>query len=150
MVVAEQVDALEKLASIAALGGVNMGVNKRMMRLEGSFDLGEGRSQICFIRPSCMTGDKIVVTIYSACLRIRKGFLAGISREMAVDLLRRNESLTFARYGLMDEGDADMVVASADYMLDTLDPEELEHAIWHVAMAADAYEKEKGGGKDEY
>lgn len=147
----ERLEALEKLGSIATLGGINMGLNVQCMRLEGGFELGQGRSQSCFVRPSGMTGDgKMVVTIYSPCLRVKKGFLAGMSKEMALDLLRRNEDVLFARYGLMDDGEHDMVVASADCLLDTLDPEEFEHVIWHVAMAADAYERDKGGGKDEF
>ena len=146
----ERMEALEKVANVATLAGVNLGFNRQCMRLEGEFQLAGNRSQVCFVRPSGMTGDKMVITIYSPCLRVKKGFLAGMSREMAVDLLRRNENLCFARFGLMDEGDTEMIVASADCILDTLDPEELEHAIWHVAMAADAYEAERGSGKDEF
>jgi hypothetical protein len=150
MIVAERSEALEKLSSIAALSGINMGMNKRSMRLEGSFELPGGRTQVCFVRPSGMVGDKFVVTFFSACLRVKKGFLAGITKEMALDLLRRNENLIFARYGVIAEEDADLVVASADYLLDSLDPEEFEHAIWHVALAADSYENEMGKGRDEF
>jgi hypothetical protein len=150
MLVKERLEALEKLSSIAALGGVNMVLNQRMLRLEGEFSLPGNRSQICFVRPVGKVRDKVVVTFFSGCLRVKKGFLSGMSKEQAMDLLRRNESILFARYGLMSDDEADMVVASADYLLDTLDPEEFEHCIWHVAMAADAYEKEKGGGQDDF
>lgn len=150
MLVADRVEALEKLASIAALAGINMGLNKRAMRLEGEFELSGGRSQVCYARPSGMTADKFVITVFSPCLRIKKGFLAGISKELALELLRRNENLLFARFGIVSEDDADVVVVSADYLLDALDPDEFEHAIWHVAMAADAAERELGKGKDEY
>jgi hypothetical protein len=150
MIVADRVDALDKLASIAALAGVNMGRNDRAMRLEGEFQLDAQRSQVCFARPSGRVGDKVVVTFFSPCLRVKKGFLGGLSKELAITLLRRNENLLFARYGIVEEDDADVVVASADHLLDTLDPEEFEQAIWHVAMAADACEKEMGKGKDEY
>ena len=150
MLVDDRVEALDKLASIASLAGINMAVNERSMRLEGEFVLAENRTQVCYARPSGMVGDQFVVTFYSPCLRVKKGFFAGMTKDMATDLLRRNENLIFARYGLMDEGECEMIVASADYLLDTLDPEEFEHAIWHVAMAADTYEREKGGGRDEF
>ena len=149
MLVKDRLEVLEKLVSIAALGGVNMGVNQRMMRVEGEFSLPGNRTQLCFVRPSAKLRDQVVVTFYSGCLRVKKGFLSGMSKDMAIDLLRRNENMLFARYGLMSDDDADMVVASADYLLDSLDPEEFEHAIWHVAMAADQYEKEKSG-RDEF
>ena len=150
MLVKERLEALEKLVGIAELGGVNMVINQRSLRLEGQFMLPEDRSQICFVRPVVKLRDKIVVTFFSAALRVKKGFLSGVSKEMAVDLLRRNENLLFARYGIMSDEEADMVVASADYLLETLDPEEFAHAVWHVAIAADVYEKEKSGGKDEF
>ena len=89
-------------------------------------------------------------SLFSACLHVKKGFLSGMSKDMTVDLLRRDEGILFARHGLVSCGDGDMVVASADCLLDTLDPEEFLHAIWHVAMAADAYENEKSVGKDQF
>src|SRR5687768_1200905 len=75
----ETLEALEKLAGIAALGGINMGVNPAMRQLEGEFALPDGRSQLCFVRLSARLQGKIVVTFFSSCLTVKKGFLSGIS-----------------------------------------------------------------------
>jgi len=150
MIVAERTEALDKLANIAALAGIEMDVNRRAMRLEGVFVLSDGRTQMVHARPSGMAGDKFVVTLISPCVRVKKGLLGGLSKDTAIELLRRNEGLLFARFGLVEEEDAYVVVASADYLLDTLDAEEFEHAIWHVAMAADACEKDLGKGRDDF
>ena len=37
-----------------------------------------------------------------------------------------------------------MVVASNDHLLATLDPDELKASAFHVAFAADSYEKKHG------
>ena len=41
-----------------------------------------------------------------------------------------------------------MVVASIDHLLDTLDPDEFKASAFHVAFAADSYEKQHG--KDQF
>ena len=41
--------------------------------------------------------------------------------------------------------DYDVVVASIDHLLGTLDPDELRHSAWCVAIAADNYEEQHGG-----
>ena len=68
-----------------------------------------------------------------------------LSRQEAIDLLKKNEQVLFARYGMWSTADADMIVASVDHLLETLDPDELKTSMLCVALAADAYEKQHGG-----
>ena len=77
-------------------------------------------------------------------LALEKGWLGGVSKAMALDLLRRNEALMFARYGLFERDDECLIVASIDHLLDSLDPSELPASAFHVAKAADTYEAEHG------
>ena len=141
----EQLDVLEKVAEIATLAGIKGGVNEEKLRYEAGFDLEDGRSQVVHVRVSGQSMTQaIVVTFLSACLAVKTGFLKGLSKDQALELLKRNEKLMFARYGIWDVDGHDVIVASVDHLLDTLDPQEFHSHMWHVAMAADAYEREHG------
>ncbi|HLM75026.1 MAG TPA: hypothetical protein VK459_20090, partial [Polyangiaceae bacterium] len=74
----------------------------------------------------------------------KKGIFSGFSKQRALDLLRFNEQILFARYGIWENKSEVMVVASNDHLLATLDPDELKTSAFHVAFAADAYEKKHG------
>ena len=89
-----------------------------------------------------------VVHLFSPCLQVKKGLFKGITRDQAVDLLVKNEAMTFARYGVWQSDEGHMIVASVDHILDTLDPEEVKTSMHLVALAADAYEKLHG--QDQY
>jgi hypothetical protein len=92
-----------------------------------------------------MIGESPVVTFFSPAAVVKSGLFKGISKEQAIDLLVKNEQILFARYGVWPQDGQHMIVASVDHILDSLDPEEFEAHVWHVAFAADAYEKEQGG-----
>ena len=145
MSVREQLEGLERIAEMATVAGLKGSVDEDRMAFVMGFGLGQGRTQVVHVRIAGKSiQGKMVATFLSPCLVIQKGFLKGISREQAVDLLVRNERLVFARYGLWDGDGQSMVVASADAMLETLDPPEFEALAYHVAYAADGYEKEHG------
>ena len=137
-------EVLEKMSSIAALAGLKAQVDESNMHLEMCFGLPNDRSQVVYVRPTAKKQDSVVVTIFSPCLKVKKGLMSGISKQQALDLLKRNEDTLFARYGVWSAREADMIVASVDHLLDTLDPEEFMASAFHVAIAADIYEKEHG------
>jgi hypothetical protein len=145
MSIREQLEILEKVSDIAALAGIRGKIDEDRMVFGAGFNLPDNRSQIVYVRPTDATiKESVVVTFFSPCLVVKSGFMKGISKEQALGLLRANEQILFARYGLWTMGKQDMVVASVDQILDTLDPEEFEAHIWHVAMAADSFEKQHG------
>jgi len=140
-------EVLSKVADIATLAGIRGQVDQEREQFVAGFNLPDGRSQMVYVRVTNKTvGDSPVITFFSPCHVVESGFLKGITKDMAVDLLQKNEQMLFARYGLWTQGKTHMVVASVDQILDTLDPEEFNAHIWHVAFAADIYEKQQGGG----
>lgn len=149
MSVREQLEQLERLSQVATLAGLKVHVNEEAMRVEAVCGLDGGRSQAVYMRFTAKDPEgNPVVTLFSPCLRLKKGMFSGISKQQATDLLMRNERMLFARYGLWTSDKEEMIVASVDHLLDTLDPAELKASMFFVAVAADSYEKEHG--KDEY
>ncbi len=141
----QQLEVLEKISEVATLAGMRGEINEEALRFEAGFELPDNRNQIVYVRPLDESiGDSAVVTFFSPCVAIKSGFMKGISKDMALDLLARNEQTLFARYGVWLGQGADMIVASVDHLLDSLDPEEFRAHMWYVALAADNYEKEFG------
>ena len=140
---------LKKVGDVAALAGIRGKIDNDREQFVSGFELPEGRSQMVYVRLSANdVEDSVVITVFSPCHVFKKGLFKGISREQAIELLMMNEQITFARYGMWESGNEHMIVASVDSILDTLDPSELRAAMWHVAIAADAYERKYGGGDD--
>ena len=142
----KQLEILEKISEIAALAGVSGTINEDSLLFQTEFPTKEDRTQLVHIRalPNALH-DEDVVTFVSPCLAVKKGMLAGISKEKALDLLQRNErDLIFGRFGIWSGEKEDTIVVSIDHLLSTLDPKEFEFNAWSVAIAADRYEEEHG------
>ena len=144
MALREMLSVLERIEEIATLAGIKGRINPDQLRYEMGFGLDDGRSQVVYVRPVSASDKNPVVTIFSPCLIRKNGVFGGISKKMALDLLRRNEKTVFARYGIAEVRDQTLVVASADHLLENLDPPEFGASAFHVAMAADRYESEFG------
>lgn len=108
------------------------------------FGLPEGRTQEVYVSDSTSDAGLPVVSLFSTCLVVDKGLFKGISKPMALELLLMNESLNFARYGVQEDEESYIIVASCDLLLDSLNPEGLEAALECVALAADGYEAKFG------
>ncbi len=142
----KNIELLQRVADVAALAGIRGKVDKESEQFVSGFELPEGRNQMVYVRPSAQDiEDSAVVTVFSPCHVLKKGLFKGISKEQCIELLMMNEQITFARYGMWESQDELMIVASVDNILDTLDPPELRAAMWHVAIAADTYERKYGG-----
>lgn len=140
--------ALTKIAEIAKLAGIRGGVDDRG-RFRATFLMGENRSQVVYVFPTRRVPDGQVVNIFSICRIVKGGFLSGMSKGEALELLKLNEQIPFARYGIMqfDQGQI-VVVAGLDALLDTLDAAEFSAYLKAVAMCAETYEiKHEGKGK---
>jgi hypothetical protein len=148
MAIREFLNVLERVDEIATLAGMGGQINEDRLRFEMGFGLDNGRSQVVYVRPLPVSSKSPIITIFSPCLVKKKGMFQGISKKMAIDLLRRNEQVVFARYGICELEDGDVIIASADHMLETLDPPEFGTSAYHVALAADMYEREHG--QDEF
>lgn len=149
MSIEERLAILKQVSQVAALAGLKGAIDDNGQLFRMLFTTGENRDQMVFVRHSGRTpGGQTIVTFYSPCLTVKKSLFGGFSKDQAIGLLKRNETLMFARFGLMEREDEMIVVASVDHILETLDPEEMEATAWYLATAADAYEKEHGG--DDY
>ncbi|HZN93973.1 MAG TPA: hypothetical protein VFB81_14775 [Myxococcales bacterium] len=145
----DTVNALKRISEVAALAGIQTVVNEEAQRVEMGFGLDQGRSQVvCVKYMGKSPEDHDVITFFSPARVISKGFLKGMSRESAIELLRLNCNMMFARFGILESEKEVMIVASVDHLLDTLDPAELKHTALSVAIAADRYERKFG--KDEF
>ena len=141
-------EILERVSEVATLAGIKGKIEDERMHFAMGFGLPEGRSQVVYVRDTSGDDDRKVVTIFSPCFVLKKSMFSGFSKERALDLLRMNSHVRFARYGIVENKAETMIVASIDHLLDTLDPDEFEASAFHVAFAADAYEKKHG--KDEF
>ena len=108
------------------------------------FGLPEGRTQEVYVSDSTSDSGVPAISLFSTCLVVNKGLFKGISKQMALELLLLNETLNFARYGVQEDEESYVIVASCDLLLDSLEPEGLEAALECVALAADGYEAKFG------
>ncbi|MCA9176360.1 MAG: hypothetical protein KDB14_17860 [Planctomycetales bacterium] len=139
---------LQRVADIAKQAGISGDIHPQPGYFVAGFELPEQRSQIVYVRPKAGVEDHSLITVFSPCHVFKRGFLSGIGKSQCIELLQLNEKQPFARFGMWDDGKEQMIVASVDHLLETLDPSELRSAMWYVAMAADQYEKQHG--KDDF
>lgn len=144
-----RIEVLKRIESVVTLAGFRSAIDEENGRVRLGFDLGAGRAQTAYVTPvrTCNDGD-VVIQILSPCLRLKKGWMKGMSKETALDLLRRNQRMPFARFGVLEWDSELLVVVSVDALLDSLDPDELGAHVGSVVETADAYEREQG--LDEY
>ena len=69
----------------------------------------------------------------------------GLGHEQAMALLRLNENLYFARFGIWESSTDVMIVASMDAILESLDAAEILAYANYLSHAADEYEAKHGG-----
>lgn len=140
---------LERVSEVATLAGIKGQLIEDRVEYHMQFGLDQGRHQRVVVRDSSKDdAKKSVVTIFSPARVMKKGLFSGLSKEQAFELLRMNERMIFARFGIWETKAEIMVVASIDHLLDTLDPDEFKASTFCVAAAADDYERRYG--KDEF
>ncbi len=109
------------------------------------YQLSGGREQTVFVAESGTSpGGMTVISFVSPCQRLKAGFLGGMSKAQALDLLRRNAALPFAAFSLLSSEGGEMVCVRATQLLDTMDLAEFAASCECVATFADRYEAEQG------
>lgn len=140
-------EVMNRVSEVASKAGIKGEIDEEAEHFAAGFELPKDRSQMVYVKVTVTNEDgSHVVTIFSPCQVYKKRLMGmgGISKAQCIDLLVRNEQLTFARFGIWDGDGELMVVASVDQLLDTLDPPEFEAAMWHIAIAADSVEEPAG------
>jgi hypothetical protein len=142
-------DALKKIEQVATLAGLSGEIDEERMAFVMGFGLDQGRRQVVYARAAGRTRDEqTIVRLYSPCLIVKQGFLSGLSKERAIDLLRRNAEILLASYGIVESERESAVIASLDVLLEGLEPQAFLASALGVAIAADMYERKHG--KDQF
>lgn len=146
---AEYAAILKQIGDVAAVAGVRGQVDAEGGVFVTSFSFEGGRDHKVIVRPTGrVNGGRVVISFQAAAHEYpKKMFLSAFSQKDLIELLRKNEALMFARYGLVERNDDYLVVASADCLLDTLDGAEFMLTAHAVSKAADDYEATKGVDK---
>ena len=134
---------LDKITAIAELAGI--GGKRQADTLVYGWDLGEDRDQMVYVAPFAETaGGLKIICFFSPCERLGKGFLSGISKETAIQLLRLNSQLDFGHFCLMKLGGDELLCVRTTHLLETMDAEEFKQNCANVAQLADAWEEKIG------
>ncbi len=125
--------------------GIKLRYERGSNRLSYQYSLPEGRFQTVFVSPGEPTeNNERTIRFSSPCLDIStsKGRKL-LNKEMYRALLIKNcDSNLYCRFAISE--DEKMVFVLSDQLLDTIDNNELEMGLEHVAKTADAFEKEMG------
>lgn len=140
---------VNQIADIAAVAGVRGAIDPEVGGFAIKVGTAGGRSQTVFVRPTGEVGGGRPMISFFSIARVypKTKLLSAISSKELLSLLIKNENMPFARYGIQERQNDYLVVASADYLLETLDSAEFQSAATFVAMAADQYEAAKGEDK---
>jgi hypothetical protein len=136
-------DVLDKIQQVAAMAGIKG--QRQGALVSYAWDFGGGRDQMCYVAPFAETDDGLnVICFFSPCQRLGKGFLSGISKQVAVQLLRTNADLDFGHFAVMKIGGEEMICVRATQILETMEVKEFEQMCLTVAQLADAWEEKIG------
>jgi hypothetical protein len=140
------INVTQKIEGIANMAGYQLSHHPQIPEmLVCDFDMGNGRSQIVYIMPIGQAPDgEELVSFVSPCQRIKKGLLGSMSKNQAVDLLRRNANLIAGCFAVQKVGDVDILVVRSSQIVDTMEIEEFKFHINLVGAIADEYEREHG------
>jgi hypothetical protein len=137
----------EKIKQIASVAGIKIGKHPESDVLCAGFELQGGRTQMVFV---CHAGEtpqgQDVVCFMSPCMRLKKGLLGGpgLSRDRAIDLLRRNSRMLFGYFALHNMSGVEVLMVCSDQIVDTMEVEEFMNHLGACASIADHYEQEHG------
>lgn len=109
------------------------------------FDMGEGRSQkVIIVHHEREADQSDIVEIASAVLKLDDLPDKKLGQDMAMKLLRENDTSLGANWAIDEAEDSSHLVAMANWFLDDMDLEEFELSVYNVAGMADALESQLG------
>ncbi len=136
-------DIVEKIQRVAAMAGIQG--QRQGDLLSYGWDFSGGRDQMCYVAPFAETDDGLnIICFFSPCQRLGTGFLSGISKNVAVQLLRTNAELDFGHFAVMKLGGEEMICVRATQILETMEVKEFQEKCLAVAQLADAWEEKIG------
>lgn len=135
---------MKKVKQVADLAGLRSRETDDGEMIVIGFDMGEGRSQQVFIRSVGNWAGHDVIEFQAPCRRLRKGFMQGLGKNEALDLLRRNAKMLFGHFSLYTFDDEELLFVCSPQIVDTMEVEEFTAHVRACCLTADAYEKECG------
>lgn len=141
-------EVLQKVAQVAEQAGLRGKLDEENNRFYLGVSLQSGRVQGVLVRDNTGESQVPIISVFSPCLVVKSEKLQKQLPEMAIELLRANERINFASFGLYENEDESLIVASYELLLNDLAPQDLRAGVFSVAMAADMYEERFG--KDEF
>lgn len=144
MNVGSEPDILDKVEQLAEEAGVQGERNLLRGEFVVLYELPNGRTQEVYVADATVDPETTVITVGSTCVVLKKSMFSGINKAMLLELLLTNEKLNFARYGLVEDEDSYVVVASYDLIFDGLPAKAFAYALECVALTADSYEEKFG------
>lgn len=141
MAVSPTTEVLNKVEQLAAEAGIQGEHNLLRGEFVVLFGLPGDRTQEVYVSDTSADPEVKVISVRSTCLVVDKGIFKGINKPMALELLQLNEKLNFARYGIQEDQESYIIVASYDMLLNGLDAKSLAFALECVALTADSYEE---------
>ncbi len=110
--------------------------------------LPNGRHQNVYVQVKGQTprGDAML-TFFSPCREVDEESFLTSETELAWNLLRKNEEISFGRFAIWRHEDHYMLMVSCDHIERTMDPEEFEAMVKYVGVIADEFEESTGEDK---
>lgn len=108
------------------------------------FEMEGDRSQMVLVNGVETQSGKAVVSIQSAVLKLDGLPNQMLGKDMATKLLRENAQMALAKWSIDEVEEGKYLVATSNWYLDTLDPEEFGRSVQVVAGAADNMEETLG------
>lgn len=108
------------------------------------FHMDDDRTQMVLVNGVQTASGMDVVTIQSAVLKLDGLPNQMLGKDMATKLLRENAQMALAKWSIDEVEEGKYLVATSNWYLDTLDPEEFTRSIHVVAGVADDMEKTLG------
>ncbi|HIB66335.1 MAG TPA: hypothetical protein EYO33_14775 [Phycisphaerales bacterium] len=112
MSVGSNSDILDRVEELAEQAGVQGERNLLRGEFVVLYELPSGRAQEVYVSDSTMDPEVPVISVRSTCVIFDKGVFKGVNKPMLLELLLTNEKLNFARYGLLEDEESYVVVAS--------------------------------------
>ncbi|RMG27698.1 MAG: hypothetical protein D6721_10015 [Gammaproteobacteria bacterium] len=126
---------LERIRRLAATAGIRGEVDREQGMFHAPCEFDDGGRLAVLMQPTRMGRDGLLaVTVTCPVLHFSER--RPIPEDLAMELLRRNERLCYARYGVRDLEEGGLVVASVDHPLEGLDPDRLHAMVQAVVQAA--------------
>ena len=113
------------------------------------FQLAGDRHQIVEIEPVTLTPEgNQVISFFSRCERLGKGFFDQLSGTQAINLLKLNSTLPIGHFCIKEIEGQNYLGVQCTQLLETMDLEELGVNLGALAQLADQWEERLG--KDEF